>query len=176
MTREEKVKIAVEMRIDGATLREIGERLGTSRQYAEQILRGTEVDGMFREDVKVRRREAFAAHGRRLVDTEPGRVRVVCEICGKEAVLSRTGKAAGCRDCNRGGPPKGGPPKIDITGQVFTDWTVIERAERPSLWRCRCRCGWEAEVWISNLTGGWSKGCHPCGIKRRDANRARRRA
>lgn len=171
MTREEKVRIAVDMRINGAKLREIGERLGVTRQRAEQLLRGTEVDGMFRVDVEMRRREEFAAHQRRIVSIGPSSIKVACEMCGKEAVIANRSKAHGCRDCYRSvGPRK------DLAGQTFGDWTVIEWAKAGSFWRCRCKCGQEADVWLSNLTSGKSNGCRPCGIKRREENRAKRRA
>ena len=51
----------------------------------------------------------------------------------------------------------------DLTGQVFTRWTVLEKTEVPtakgSMWLCRCQCGVEKIVSLSNLRGGLSKSC-----------------
>lgn len=65
---------------------------------------------------------------------------------------------------------------VDLTGQRFGRWTVIERApknyyhitERPDgsklynsipRWRCRCDCGNERLVLGQNLVKGMSKSC-----------------
>lgn len=51
---------------------------------------------------------------------------------------------------------------IDLTGQVFGRWTVLEKAENRgyvSYWKCRCECGKEAEVRGTQLTRGISKSC-----------------
>lgn len=51
---------------------------------------------------------------------------------------------------------------IDLTGQKFGRWTVIERAEDKYgkiCWHCRCDCGNEKDVCVSSLTRGTSKSC-----------------
>lgn len=51
---------------------------------------------------------------------------------------------------------------IDLTGKVFEDWTVIERAPnhgKKIYWRCRCVCGNEKEVDGYSLKSGTSKSC-----------------
>ena len=55
---------------------------------------------------------------------------------------------------------------IDLTGQRFGRWTVIERAGSDryrtavvTLWLCRCDCGTEAIVRGQNLRSGRSLSC-----------------
>lgn len=52
---------------------------------------------------------------------------------------------------------------IDISGQVFGDWTVIEYShnspDRSALWLCKCICGEERAVRGVNLRHGRSTGC-----------------
>lgn len=55
----------------------------------------------------------------------------------------------------------------DLTGQVFGRWTVLGRAadniskcgNRYTQWICRCECGTERVVSMSNLVNGKSKSC-----------------
>lgn len=56
--------------------------------------------------------------------------------------------------------------KINLTGQRFGTWVVLEEAEpRVSKWRthrrwlCRCDCGYENIVLQHNLLHGGSKNC-----------------
>lgn len=56
---------------------------------------------------------------------------------------------------------------IDLTGQTFGLWTVIERIYDPArqkrtLWSCRCQCGTVAVVDGGDLREGGSRGCYPC--------------
>lgn len=53
------------------------------------------------------------------------------------------------------------PPLIDLTGQRFGRWTVIEKAvKKPNNQRfCRCDCGKERFVKGVQLTSGRSKSC-----------------
>ena len=53
---------------------------------------------------------------------------------------------------------KGQPWKIDISGQTFGRWTVLERAYGAT-WRCRCECGTERVVTGSSLKLGTSPSC-----------------
>ena len=52
---------------------------------------------------------------------------------------------------------------IDLTGQKFSRWTVIEIAERNKhnqvMWKCRCDCGTIRDVTASSLKNGNSKSC-----------------
>lgn len=52
---------------------------------------------------------------------------------------------------------------IDLTGQKFGRWTVIERAKNNafsnSTWLCRCECGKEAVVAGTKLRNGSSRSC-----------------
>ncbi len=58
---------------------------------------------------------------------------------------------------------RGGQNLIDLVGQKFDRWTVIERAGRSdkgrTLWLCRCTCGTERKVDGMNLKQGGSKSC-----------------
>lgn len=52
--------------------------------------------------------------------------------------------------------------KHDLTSQTFGRWTVKERApSRPdhSMWRCRCACGTERDVYQISLLNGSSRSC-----------------
>lgn len=54
------------------------------------------------------------------------------------------------------------PAFLDLTGQTFGRWTVIERAPnrgRHVCWLCRCECGNTGIVISSNLTSGISRSC-----------------
>jgi len=53
---------------------------------------------------------------------------------------------------------------IDLTGQEFGLWTVLDRAPQntkggQARWLCRCACGTEREVQGSNLRQGYSASC-----------------
>ena len=52
---------------------------------------------------------------------------------------------------------------IDITGNKYNKWTVIERAENDknggARWLCRCECGNEKIVQASHLKNGASQSC-----------------
>ena len=52
---------------------------------------------------------------------------------------------------------------IDLTGQVFGNWTVLRRADITknggATWLCRCVCGTERVVRSGGLRSGISKGC-----------------
>lgn len=54
------------------------------------------------------------------------------------------------------------PKLIDLTGQRFGRWTVIERAPNHgnrTFWHCRCDCGNEKDVPSNALRYGESKSC-----------------
>lgn len=56
------------------------------------------------------------------------------------------------------------PPLIDITGQTFGKWTVLQAAEIRTTtghrqWLCRCVCGTERVVPGGNLKNGASVSC-----------------
>ena len=52
---------------------------------------------------------------------------------------------------------------INLIGQKFGKWTILERAEnsagRDSRWLCRCECGTEKIVYGKNLRNGRSTSC-----------------
>jgi len=64
--------------------------------------------------------------------------------------------------------------KHDLTGRVFTRWTVIELSTRRDpdhriFWRCRCECGVERDVDGSQLRCGRSLSCGCLATERRVA-------
>ena len=51
---------------------------------------------------------------------------------------------------------------IDITGQVFEQWTVLYKSDsvdRRAMWRCKCECGTIRDVVGKTLRNGTSKSC-----------------
>lgn len=54
------------------------------------------------------------------------------------------------------------PAPVDISGQTFGRWTVLEpmgRVGSRTQWKCRCACGHEALVSTNNLRRGVSRCC-----------------
>ena len=53
---------------------------------------------------------------------------------------------------------------IDLTGQRFGSWTVLELAKdkKPTTWICRCDCGTTKAVNAASLREGDSTGCQKC--------------
>ena len=75
--------------------------------------------------------------------------------------------------------PRGVP--LDLTGNVYGDWTVLGRApdamsgghrrgqgqgQRKKMYLCRCVCGNESAVQSGNLVAGLSKGCVHCAARK----------
>lgn len=52
---------------------------------------------------------------------------------------------------------------IDLTGHRYGRWTVLRRVKGPK-WLCRCECGSERQVLISNLRSGGSTQCKSCSL------------
>ncbi len=69
------------------------------------------------------------------------------------------------------------PPRYPLQGMTFGYLTVLEptpnRNRRDLLWRCRCRCGREAEFLTARLISGNARSCGHC--SRADQLRYRRR-
>lgn len=60
------------------------------------------------------------------------------------------------------------PTLKDLTGQVFTKWTVLSRAPnrgKQTYWLCKCSCGVEKEVNSWDLRRGKSTHCRACANK-----------
>lgn len=55
---------------------------------------------------------------------------------------------------------------IDLTGQTFGRWAVLEfhsnAKGRGTRWLCRCECGTERPIYANNLKRGRSRGCRSC--------------
>lgn len=60
------------------------------------------------------------------------------------------------------------PPKLDLIGQRFGRWLVLEEHSKNSrgayLWMCVCDCGTRRAVWGSQLKTGVSRSCG-CGVR-----------
>lgn len=61
---------------------------------------------------------------------------------------------------------------IDLKGQQFGRWTVLEQVGRVRdagnvIWRCQCECGKYASIASSDLRRGKTHGCGKCGAKHR---------
>jgi hypothetical protein len=57
------------------------------------------------------------------------------------------------------------PQKLDLTGQRFGSWTVIEYSHNNKyhrMWLCQCNCGIQKPVQQSHLRDGRSTGCFNC--------------
>ena len=53
----------------------------------------------------------------------------------------------------------------DLTNKTFGRWTVLRRVQShrsATIWRCRCECGMEKDVYSTHLIQGNSKGCTKC--------------
>lgn len=53
----------------------------------------------------------------------------------------------------------------DLSGQKFGKWTVLYRiicTRKQTIWKCRCECGIEKDVYATHLIQGNSKGCIEC--------------
>lgn len=47
-------------------------------------------------------------------------------------------------------------------GEVYNDWTILGRAEKPGYWHARCSCGNERMVQTTRVRTGITKGCVEC--------------
>jgi hypothetical protein len=105
----------------------------------------------------------------RLVVLEPADKRYsykcLCD-CGANKIIQgghlRSGTSKSCGCLRRQFAPR---PPIDLTGQKFFQWTVLERAPKASnggtcaLWLCRCLCGELKIVQGRSLRSGDTKSC-----------------
>lgn len=80
--------------------------------------------------------------------------------CGKELVVASASLRSGnTRSC---GCLLKGARIIDISGEKFARWTVLEFSHthsRTAFWRCQCECGTVSTVKGSALRKGQSKSC-----------------
>ena len=89
--------------------------------------------------------------------------------CGNEKVIRSdsfvTGKTKSCGCLNKEvNSNRKGEKVKDITGQVYGRLTALYRLDRTnkyynSFWICKCECGNEVEVRLSQLTTGKTKSC-----------------
>jgi|ERR1041384_5147882 hypothetical protein len=67
----------------------------------------------------------------------------------------------------------GGPKRMDLTGQKYGTWTVLEYDKEKSnsitgkYWKCKCGCGLIKSVQRSTLRNGESTRCRKCAIENR---------
>lgn len=60
-------------------------------------------------------------------------------------------------------------PAVDITGQVFGDWTVLRRdgqLQANAAWLCRCPAGHERRINSQRLRDGRTLRCPECGSRK----------
>lgn len=97
-----------------------------------------------------------------------------CECGTIKSVRSsalRSGKSNSCGKC-REKKEKIKKEKIDLTGQKFGKWFVIEKdieksnSHYGSYWKCKCDCGKISSIRGTALTSNKSLGCLSCSIKR----------
>jgi len=58
---------------------------------------------------------------------------------------------------------------IDLTGKKISKWTVLYKVASSrnghTIWKCRCECGVEKDVYGTHLTYGKSNSCGVCSVK-----------
>ncbi len=59
---------------------------------------------------------------------------------------------------------------LEKIGMKFNSWTVIGLGRKSAYYKCKCECGNESEVSITNLKKGYSRSCHHCSIVRMREN------
>jgi hypothetical protein len=87
--------------------------------------------------------------------------------CGAHQNVSgsmlRQGRSTQCRKCAVANRSTRTP---DLTGRVFSLWTVVGKGESDSQarprWLCRCACGELVNVYAQNLINGASRSCRRC--------------
>jgi hypothetical protein len=79
-------------------------------------------------------------------------------LCG-ELKEKRSSNCNKCEFASRKENPR--RKAIDIKGQVFNNWTALERVVGivNTTWLCRCKCGTERNVQVGTLRNGLSKSC-----------------
>lgn len=84
--------------------------------------------------------------------------KVQCILCGNIRSIRGDNIYQSCASCaakNRKNPNI----VKDLTGQNFGYWTVLNKANKPNYWHCKCKCGTEKDVFRGSLTQGTSKSC-----------------
>lgn len=86
-----------------------------------------------------------------------GNKRWECQCsCGViKSVLTSTLKSGESTSCGHINKSKHG----DLAGKKFGEWQVLERVGTRGLYKCKCSCGKEAEVYSYDLVTGKSKSC-----------------
>ena len=65
-------------------------------------------------------------------------------------------------------------PPIDLTGQTFGKWHVIDYAGKRNnakFWNCKCECGETRPIFMGNLRNGSSSGCVHCSRSKKRVSR-----
>jgi hypothetical protein len=106
-------------------------------------------------------------------DPDDEQHRWICRcVCGTIQLYYRAtlakGASRGCRACYY---KRKRDTAIDMTGEVYGGWTVLEKSTRLNAegqavsWVCRCRCGTIKSVPRSSLVGRQSTQCKKCQAK-----------
>ena len=160
----------------GATLGDLGKKIGITRQGVDQAIRAVLGDGFKAARDKrlavIRDRE-FAKLDSIVFDLRnPGmelrslHVDASCMTCGDTRRVRVKEIGLTCRAC---GVTRSTLARV---GQVFGWWTIVAPdlsfKPREKSFFCRCSCGTTKSVRLTNLLSGASQSCHRCGIRRRD--------
>lgn len=94
----EKRRRAVELRMDGLTLKQVGKAMGLTPERVRQLLKGTEVDGVYQVEVALRQQEREAEREAAKARRE-AKKHETCRTCG-DLLRARPGYANGeCHVC-----------------------------------------------------------------------------
>jgi hypothetical protein len=159
--------------LEGLSQAEVGRRVGISRERVRQIVAESELAGYVQAEFRLKYEELARQKGHIfdgfVREGDRNRIRLRCGACGTTWTRPLDAKIPSCPNetCRQGHVLREATEERWI-GRQFGDWTVIERGTKPRHWLCRCKCGTVKDVQDNNLSRGMSRGCHSCGIARRE--------
>jgi hypothetical protein len=161
---------ALELRRTGLTLQQVGDELGISREYARQLVKGTDLEfAQIEADRLDKRKDDLWLRGWTLIDTyldaKQNRymVKIKCQNGHIKCVSKYLEKITECLKCS-------------WVGRVHGEYTVIGEASNRgkfSYVKVRCSCGNIREIAKHRFYQKTNIGtkCRDCGLKDREANR-----
>lgn len=89
--------------------------------------------------------------------------------CNYAANKLKNGTVTQCGDCGKANKVNGGPAPLDLSGKIFGKLIAIRRLQEKEsdgsfLWNCRCECGIEVSVSVSDLNSAQKTMCGNCRI------------